>query len=72
MNKLTVVIALFLTSTLFVACSGEKAFCRCIEEAEPDQIEFTGDCAYINEMSAEDFDTEVALCELEGFELLMK
>lgn len=71
MNKLTVLILIF-AGTLLVACSGKKTFCECINEATPDQIEYTGDCEYINEMSAEEFDTEMAICELEGFELLMK
>jgi hypothetical protein len=43
-----------------------------IEEASADQLDFTGNCAYINEMSSEEFDAEMLKCELEGFEMLLR
>lgn len=55
-----------------VSCSGDQSFCKCIEEASADQLDFTGDCAYINEMSSEEFDAEMLKCELEGFEMLLR
>ena len=54
-----------------VSCNGEKSFCGCIEDTPADQLEFTGNCAYINDLSQEDFDSEMSKCELEGFELLL-
>lgn len=69
MNKLITLVALALLGT---ACSGNKTFCECINEAGSDQLEYTGDCAFINDLSAEDFDSELGKCELEAFELLLK
>jgi hypothetical protein len=65
-------IALLLIIAFGTSCSGEKSFCECISEAGPDQLEYTGDCAYLNELSPEEFDSELGKCELEAFELLMK
>jgi hypothetical protein len=69
MNKF---IAILIISGVAAACSGKKTFCECISEAGADQLEYTGDCAFINDLSPEDFDSELGKCELEAFELLMK
>jgi hypothetical protein len=54
------------------SCSGDQPFCKCIEEADANQLEFVGNCSYINDLSAEEFDAEMLKCELEGFEMLLR
>ena len=65
-------IALLIITGVTAACSGKKTFCECISEAGSDQLEYSADCAFINDLSHEEFDSELAKCELEAFELLMK
>jgi hypothetical protein len=66
-----IVLGVVVSLALF-SCSGEGSFCGCIEETPKDQLEYTGSCAYINDMSADEFQEELSKCMLEGFELLIR